>query len=545
MLVGIETLVTSLLFLSFFGLDISLANILYDIPKNNPLHINWYPAPSPENGPPISRNASRNKALLPLQISGIVGAYLICVCIVGIALFFIGKKRTRDFEIAEKALDIELEMRESRVLAPINTSPYPQAPLSPLRSPRNFSRPSWPAQEKNFENHQTPYVFPGRATSPRSPVSNYSPQTPVGSIGNPNVDARIMERDQHMLQRDLEDIYAHVMEQDEAKAKGIDVGTLPLPPHIQAAGPVPGPAAQQQRNIDSSSPPVKKIEKRRPSNMNLSEEKPRSRSSSIISALMSPRKSKAPKMPMQISSPIASPALYSRFDTKAIEEDAEPLAPRYYAPAPPPPVPTDQVPSYHTRQTSDLKSPTRTIAERLGPGPPVSFPMRNPSQNSNSSAYPHRQNPSQTSFSSQTRDHQPEPSSAISATSTTPFAKAPSPGPTPIQASTSTRALPFRQFEPALTSPSYSSFAQSTKTTVLERSDRQNGPRTGGLGTPFSAGAVPYSPYQPFSPMMPITPRLVTKEERKMKEKMMRKALGSPVPKEMVKSSDELWDSGY
>jgi hypothetical protein len=82
----------------------------------------------------------------------------------------------------------------------------------------------------------------------------------------------------------------------------------------------------------------------------------------------------------------------------------------------------------------------------------------------------------------------------------------------------------------------------STKTTVLERTERPRGPLTG--TNALSPGAVPYSPYQPFTPMVPITPRLVTKEERKLKEKMMKKA-GSQTPKELVKSEDELWDSGY
>jgi hypothetical protein len=47
--------------------------------------------------------------------------------------------------------------------------------------------------------------------------------------------------------------------------------------------------------------------------------------------------------------------------------------------------------------------------------------------------------------------------------------------------------------------------------------------------------------------MIPITPRLVTREERKMRERMEKKAgLASPrVQADLVKSSDELWDSGY
>ena len=41
--------------------------------------------------------------------------------------------------------------------------------------------------------------------------------------------------------------------------------------------------------------------------------------------------------------------------------------------------------------------------------------------------------------------------------------------------------------------------------------------------------------------MVPVTPRLVTKEERKVMKKKMAK---TPVL-EMIKGEDELWDSGY
>ena len=87
------------------------------------------------------------------------------------------------------------------------------------------------------------------------------------------------------------------------------------------------------------------------------------------------------------------------------------------------------------------------------------------------------------------------------------------------------------------------SFSYSTKTTVLERTNPLSPGLTtgGGPRTPWSAGAVPYSPYQPFTPMMPITPRLVTKADRKAMKKAMPK---TPVL-EMIKSEDDLWDSGY
>jgi len=236
---------------------------------------------------------------------------------------------------------------------------------------------------------------------------------------------------------------------------------------------------------------------------------------------------------LRISSPIASPKSARWQNDRGNDEENEPLTPRYYAPPPPPPVPKDQVPftPTHTRKQSGAPaSPTKTIAEQLGPYIPVT----------QSGFHSHRNNPSQATLSN-------DPPSAISATSTQSGAHWANSQThlAPIITNNSSRRLPFRQFEPAITSPSYSSFAQSTKTTVLERtvSTGKDGLRTGGLATPWSAGAVPYSPYQPFTPMVPITPRLVTREERKMKERMEKKAgLASPrVQADMVKSQDELW----
>ena len=521
---GTETAAKSyFIYLALSLAGISSANILTDIPKHNPLGIDWDPAPSPADGPPLSAGATRDKSKLPIEIGCIVGAYLLCVCLIGIGLLVVGRNNRRKLALASRAGDIE--MTEPRI-HPIIT----QLPASPgFKSPsRNFSRPSWPTQEKIVP---TPYVFPGSAQSPRSPTSPYSPQTPA-SVEHPDVDTRIVERDQHMLQRDLEDIYAHVMAQEEAKASGVAINALPIPAQLQAAGPVP-PASPQRTNS-----PQKKIEKRRPSNIDLPDSpkghsKTASRSSSIISALMSPKKNRK----MRISSPMASPAVSSRWQGKANAEENEPLTPRYYATLPPPPpVPTDQEPYVHTRKTSNdgpMQSPTRSIAQQLGPYGPGS-----------SSAF-HQTNPSQGSFSSlgaRERDREPDPNSAISATSSTPF----NPSPIPAgSANNSSRRLPFRQFEPALTSPSYSSFQQSTKTTILERTTKNKGPNTGGLQTPWSAGAVPYSPYQPFTPMIPITPRLVTREERKMKEKMEKKLKGSKTPTELVPNSEDLWDGGY
>jgi hypothetical protein len=515
MRVGAETAITIRLIALLSGASISSANILTDIPKSNPLNIDWDPAPAPEDGPPLSRGASRDPSLLPAQIGGIIGAYLFSVCTVGIALILIGRKLRVAIQSSPKVLDIEMVEPRAQI-----THPFDPTPVSPSKGPRNFS---WPSPEKTDRN---PYVFP-------SIVKEISPVDDK----NPYVDHRIVQADREMQQRDLEDLYAHVMEQDAAKAAGVSPKEMPPPPQLQTTGLVPMVAPQRQ----DSQP--RRIEKQRPSQITISEEpqspKPQSRTSSIISSLKSPRKKGLRSL--RISSPIPTPV--SATFPQSAASDEEPLSPRYHTPPPPPPVPKDQAPFTHTRTPSHGSpvSPERSIAEQTYPY-------------SHSNRSYHRANPSQTSVQSSRGD----PSSATSQTplfsnfhnqsrpdvqTTSPSSRKPQPIITsnspPPSNNSSVRALPLRQFEPALNSPS---FSMMTRRTVLETTQEQGrGPNTGGLNTPWSAGAVPYSPYQPFTPIMPITPRLVTKEERKAKKK----AQGRTPAMELIKSDDELWDSGY
>ncbi|KAI9051187.1 hypothetical protein LZ554_005289 [Drepanopeziza brunnea f. sp. 'monogermtubi'] len=491
-------------------ISISAGNILYDIPKNNPLNIHWDPAPSPEDGPALSAGATRDKSLLPAEIGAIIGAYFFCACVVGLLLFVLGRRLRIRIQASSRALDIE--MVESTIP---KAADFEASPISPgaQGGQRNFS---WPSPENDTKN---PYIFPS---------VNKSPTTPLG-IEDPYVDTRIVEADREMLQRDLEDIYAHVMEQEEAKANGVILKEMPLPTQLQKIGPAPRNPPERQ---GSSS---EKGEKSRPATLDIEEaksQKSHSRTSSIISSLKSPRRKGI--RGMRISSPIATPVL-ATFPTNNAS-DEEPLTPRYYSPPPPPPVPRDQVLYTHSLNLSmSSGSPTSTQAEQLSPyeqgsrfGPRHGPNLFRTSVQSQGSAKSHSQN---------------DPGSATSATSTTPLFLPPPPArqiqtSSPQSHSSSSRALPFRSFEPALQSPS---FVPTTKTTVLERKLPSNGLHTGGLKTPWSAGAVPYSPYQPFTPMIPITPRLVTKEERKAKKKVE----GRTPVSELIKSEDDLWDSGY
>ncbi|RFU36196.1 hypothetical protein B7463_g26, partial [Scytalidium lignicola] len=502
MLSSTETVVLllqAILLLGWIPLRAS-GSIITDPPKHNPLGIDWYPAPSPEDGPPLSAGASRDKSLLPAQIGGIIGAYVFSVCVVGLALLFIGRRlrhritSARDIELVEpglKAYGIDP--------SPISPGPYGSGV-------RNFS---WPSPEKTDRN---PYVFPVNSASPQSSVRE-----------DPFVDRRVVEADRMMLQRDLEDIYAHVMVQEEAKAQGIILKDPVLPPGRM---PAPLPAEAPQRQFSH----LKKAEKNRPANLDVDSTKSKHESlaSSILSSIKSPRRKGI--RAMKISSPIHTPG--SASFPKSAASDEEPLSPRFYAPPPPPPVPNNQVSFTHSRNNSTSAvsrvspvSPTQSAAER--PWGAFEF-QRHP-----------RQNMSQTSVQSSQ-----DPSSATSATSATSQTPLYPTSKSPVQSSTQgassvPRSLPFRAYDPPASSPS--GFSHTTKTTVLERTSPLSPALHSGMRTPWSAGAAPYSPYQPFTPVMPITPTLVTKADRKRAKKVQPR---TPVL-EMIKSDDELWDSGY
>ncbi|KFY24146.1 hypothetical protein V493_05399 [Pseudogymnoascus sp. VKM F-4281 (FW-2241)] len=443
--------------------------------RGNPLNIDWDPAPSPEDGPPLSAGALRDKAFLPAEIGGIVGAYVFVVAVLLLGLFFAGRRLRKAAELARHN---DVEMLGGHM---INPAAYYPSPISPTTPTSTFRHAPWPAVEKI----QNPYVFPSQNCSPISPGSN------------PGVDSRIIEADRELLNRGLEDIYAHVMEQEEAKAAGLNVADMPAP--------TPLPSVSPQRQSTASS---KRLEKIKPADLS-STEKTHSRTSSLISSLKSPRRKGI--RGMKISSPMATPISTTFPATYASDE--EPLSPRRYQPPPPPPppVPEGQLPyHYHSRNNSSVQttdpspiSPARSIAENL-----ASAPMGPPPNNRSVAT------------------HRPLNLAIPGATAVNP----------PSASSSATRQLPFRAFDPppGLSSPS---FSHSTKTTVLERTT----PLSPGIKTPWSAGAAPYSPYQPFTPLVPITPRLITREDRKAMKKMEPK---SPVI-EMVKDKDDLWDSGY
>jgi hypothetical protein len=458
---------------------------------------------------------------LPAQIGGIVGAYAVSLVLVAITLLALSKKRRE--HISAGIDDADFAVRKD-IVSP-DFPPEAPTSLNIITDPE-FIKPGFP----DFHEGGNPYIHP-------------SPNSSIGAPGiNPFVDPRVVAVDRVMAQSQLEDMYKHVLEHEDAKKRGV-VYEVPLPPtaHHQ-----PRPSASGSAlSLKSSTSSPSKREKSKPATLNLSasrEEKTQSRTSSFLSALRSPKK-KAVKG-MSISSPLMTPQT-GEFPRQEYQE-MNAIPPRQYAPAAPPPVPTNQAPygspAFPAKAHASLPTPdispesVLSIDERIGNQLPP------PGHQRHVSYAPSERDPeSATSEHSQVPlvglPSSPKPGARFPSGSLPSLPASPKPGQTFQRANAPSAvrtggSLPLRAYEPALASPN--TIAQTTKQTVFER----KGPLSpSGAMTPHTAGAVPYSPYQPFTPCMPVTPSLITKEDRKR----MRRMVPKTPTLEMVQSSDDVW----
>lgn len=459
------------------------------------------PEPGTELSPPGAENIVWDPVYLPATIGGIVGAYAVSLVLVAAILLLLSKRRREHI---------------NGVDAPEPELPLPQFAFPSLPDNKNSVEFPYPVTPSKAEIHTSPWADP---VSPNSEVSACNPGVDI------HVDQRVVRHDRKMAQNQLEEMYRLVMEQEDAKERGIPVGSPPLPADAQSH--------------KSSGSTLSKREKNKPAGLNLDGKK-ESRTSTFLNALRSPRGKKNQVKGVSISSPLMTPqsGTFPRYDEG---QEMNAIPPRQYAPAPPPPLPpVPQVP-YSPASPDHSPESTMSIDERLRRQLPAGQYNHSTGHSRNTSAAPSERDPASAISERSDSPLVGLPSSPKPGVNRFPsLPSSPKPGQQSFPRSTAPSAvrtggaLPLRAYESSIASPSQSSFQTTTKQTVFERV----GPMSPGGGrTPFTSAAVPYSPYQPQTPCVPITPGLVTKADRKRMKKLEPK---TPTL-EMVKSSDEVW----
>ncbi|KAK4157042.1 hypothetical protein C8A00DRAFT_40526 [Chaetomidium leptoderma] len=552
------------------------------------------PAPPPEEGPPASADALRDQSFLPVQIGGIVGAYAFSLVLVALLLLALSKTRRQQLRNRDNP------PKEDEAYYEFNPFPQPfllQSEEEYRSQIEEFQKLSLQIPQNPVRNFSLPSASPlsPTRTVPFSPTKSqrsiFTAPSPTSTILAPgidlSVDQTVVRRDKVMAQQQLEEMYKHVMEQEQAKVEGREYHGPPL-------------TSPSSNTLNAS--PVRtgglKKERNKPSNLNLSrDEKTQSRGSSIFSFLKSPRKNKMGAAGMSISSPILTPM--SGTFPRHNDQEMNAIQPRhYYAPPPPPPVPSDlpfRRAAASAAGSSHLPTPeispvsTQSIDSRIdaavGQAPSRAARREQREQQREprfEQPLPSHSRDVSTATSVAGGDH--EPISATSERSTANLVglpTSPRPGvnrfpsvdslpasprphqqtfqlpnnpstssfPRPSAAGSASGsavreggALPFRAYyDPSIASPTTASFTTTTKQTVFTRAPLSpgggGGMNTGGLRTPWTGAPVPYTPYQPFSPLVPITPSVVTRADRKRMKRMEPK---TPTV-EMVRDTDDVW----
>ncbi|KAL6240988.1 hypothetical protein RBB50_012083 [Rhinocladiella similis] len=421
------------------------------------VHIDNEPAPPPDEGPPISAGALRDKSKLKFEVVGIVGAYVLWLLVTFILYIFVGKRLRRKYQTSNRTLSMEIIKP-----APLANNPT-MSVEAPLRSPGKMaSLKSWASG--------------GRTHSRKE--SNVTVST---------IDERILDADKAKNMDEMTKLYAAVMLHDEEKSQNTQSSAQTTPrspyfPQHEALPPTPrsaynNPSSPRLPNYQQASgagplsprfPPefqhlykLQTDENSPPALVHplapTPEEDPSARAASQnsrksklipLSLISGRRESDAQnkRRPSRISvrgQPISEPLGSATLTESSVYSEKSSMSPRLYNPGPPPPTPGQ-------------KSAVVSTAEIEKKGPPAPLSLR-------------------------------------SAT-----------------ASNSSSTLPFRQiYDGSLKS------APPTKTTFVDRRESILGvhPKTG-------VPQTPYSPYMPMTPMTPVTPRmLVTKKDRKRMKK--------------------------
>lgn len=541
------------------------------------VNIDESPAPAPQDGPPFSAHASRNPALIPYQVIGIVGAYVGSCLIIGSLLLTVGRSLRKRAQA--------MTARPTEMIKPINNT-FDPSPISP-----NSERGWYQLRGKKSDS--------GSLRSGTGGGFGASP----GMDSVVSFDHSVVEADRARRQEEMERLYAAVMaDQDQRQHdQAQTVETAGQPPEYSRRNAPPrlvtdDPSLRhlQTSKEDSMSPgtprsPVRAIyppgsqipagtvsptspiradlhnTPRSPEHFRKRGVDPRvnyeARTPSFGSARTQGSPSGSKKLRKSLRNlKISAPILKDDNSDGA----RTPLSPRYYTdPGVPPEPPTARTTGTLDSQTYPLSTPgtARTwqhgeddISDDESIDEVRDLPQANPQR---FSAYNYNHPAQQVTNIASTR---PDPTKPSTATST---------GTLPLremnrqyasqqqqqQQQQHTTRVPTFPLSPrnwnappsasgALHTPhgQYMTSAGPVKTTFLEaRRDRGGGV----AGTPRTGMATPYSPYMPFTPVTPVTPHLTSRAERKQRLREERRARGAITEEDRVVEDGEMWGSGY
>ncbi len=500
------------------------------------------PAPPPGKGPPISASALRDLHYLPAQVASIVGAYLLSVVIIGTAILLVGRPLRRAAQGSPRSL--AMEMMKPKPVHTIDTdlhNAFDPSPISPAKSQNIYGQT--PESNIDMKNNWPSPNKSARTSGWGSISKGHKKQAPSVQSSVITFDESVIEDDKERNQKEMERLYAAVLDHDEKKS--MSTVNLPSqepiqdPPELQhlrssrqksyppTSFPDPRSDAMTPARTSTKSPPTSS----RPTPLSF-----HSRNSSR-SSLGSFNKKRGVRN-LTISPPMGSPDLLP--DHNDGYGESEPLTPRVYDnPGPPPPTPPQQ---RAMKSREDVMAATRLSPRSARFLEPSGRTPRSP-------AFPGVQSIPETRPVFENVDSgNPRPDRDL--------AKKRTPAPLTLRTqamagSNFQRNYPHQHHNPLGSAPlplrqphptNYNSDRppSTIKATVLERKVPNQTLRTPATGVP----QTPYSPYMPFTPLTPMTPsRLVTREERKRREKEEGKRVATI--EDVVEEDADMWGEAY
>jgi hypothetical protein len=322
-------------------------------------------APPPNEGPPLSASALRDKSKLKFEIIGLVLSYVFFTSGLLTLFFTVGKRLRRKAQTSNRSLDMEM-VKPSVHQAAWGADPSPVSPTKYWASPVESDVKPWTSPTGNHYHQQS--------------------QTSISSF-----DDKVIESDKIRNQNEMERLYAAVMAHDVQRAQA------PSGKEIERISPVKSPrryppefqhlrtssGSTQHLNPQETSPTEPKSPTLSRASSRLTKASPlsmfqsgHSRASSAASQKQRPRRISIRDLP--ISSPMGTPDLAE----SVINNEDQPLSPRTYTPGPPPPTPG------HKSAAATVREVEKKVSFRA----PAPAPLQLRTATSSANSLPFRQN---------------------------------------------------------------------------------------------------------------------------------------------------------